>query len=141
MCRAEVRPLAATANADAGKFKKVPTIGEIKAVIPSALFEKSLVHSFLATGRDLLIVAAFALLASTVLDTTFPGFSNPVALAYFLLGWSFYAFWQVATPPNRRALFASHNAHFRSCHRRVPHSPAYGSSHTNVDMARSPTAQ
>ncbi len=108
MCRAEPRSnrandvqsgtrASAASAGDSGKFKNVPTIGEIRAVIPKRCFEKSLVHSFMAVGRDLMIVTVFALLASTVLDTTFPSFSNPMAIAYFVLGWCFYAFWQVGT--------------------------------------------
>lgn len=70
----------------------LPTKGEIKASIPKECFNRSYIWGILYLARDLAISAAFAYGASVVLSTEIP--SDPVELVKFVLGWSFYAFWQ-----------------------------------------------
>ena len=71
---------------------KLPTKGEIKAAVPPQCFERSYVWGILYLARDLTISAAFAYATSLVLSTEIP--SDPVELVKYVLGWSFYAFWQ-----------------------------------------------
>ena len=71
---------------------KLPTKGEIKASIPAECFQRSYIWGILYLARDLTISAAFAYATSLVLSTDIP--SDPVELVKYVLGWSFYAFWQ-----------------------------------------------
>lgn len=70
---------------------KLPSKGEIKAVIPAHCFKRSYVKSMGYVVRDLVTSAAFAYATSLVLSTDVP--SDPVEFAGWALGWSFYAFW------------------------------------------------
>jgi fatty acid desaturase len=71
----------------------LPSRGAIKAVIPEACFRRSYVWSMIYTIRDLVTAAAFVYGTSQVLSTDLPDLANPVAVATWVAGWSFYAFW------------------------------------------------
>lgn len=89
---------------------ELPTKGEIKASIPKECFERSYIWHVLYLVRDLTISAAFAYATSQVLSTDIP--SEPVEIAKYVLGWSFYAFWQgtIWTGPWVSAHEAGHGA-------------------------------
>lgn len=72
---------------------KLPTKGEIKAVIPKECFERSYVWGMLYLWRDLAIAAAFAYGTSRVLNTDLPDLTDVPATLLWVAGWSFYAFW------------------------------------------------
>lgn len=71
----------------------LPTKGEIKACIPKRCFERSYIWGMSYLIRDLIIAAAFVYGTSQVLSTDLPELTDPVAVATWTLGWSFYAFW------------------------------------------------
>ena len=72
---------------------ELPTKGEIKASIPKHCFERSYIWGMYYLLRDLAIAAAFVYATSQVLSTEVPSLTDPVELAKWTLGWSFYAFW------------------------------------------------
>uniref|UniRef100_A0A7S1ZL28 Fatty acid desaturase domain-containing protein n=1 Tax=Trieres chinensis TaxID=1514140 RepID=A0A7S1ZL28_TRICV len=78
------------------KAPKLPSKGEIKAVIPKACFERSAMHSMYFVFRDSAMSAALIYATSLVLSTDLPSnLLSTEALVWFL-GWNFYAFWQGA---------------------------------------------
>lgn len=74
------------------KAPKLPSKGEIKAVIPKECFERSLVHSLYFVLRDTAMAAALVYVTSQVVDTSLPGF-NIVDIVRWVVGWNVYAFW------------------------------------------------
>jgi fatty acid desaturase len=72
----------------------LPTKGEIKAVIPKHCFERSYIWSMYYLIRDFTMAAALVYGTSQVLTTDLPALTDPLAIATYTLGWSFYAFWQ-----------------------------------------------
>jgi fatty acid desaturase len=72
---------------------KLPTKGEIKAVIPKECFQRSYFWGLAYIIRDLSISVAFGYATSQVLSASEVP-SEPLALAKWVAGWSFYAFWQ-----------------------------------------------
>lgn len=76
------------------KAPELPTKGQIKAVIPEYCFERSYVRSMFYVLRDCAMATVFAYATSQVLSTDIPSISNPLQIAAWALGWSFYAFWQ-----------------------------------------------
>lgn len=75
------------------KAPKLPTKGEIKAVIPKECFERSYIRSMGFVLRDTIMAAAWVYGTSLVLSTEIP--SNPLSVeaALWVAGWSVYAFW------------------------------------------------
>jgi fatty acid desaturase len=71
----------------------LPTKGEIKAAIPAHCFQRSYIWGMAYLIRDLIMAAAFAYGTSQVLSTDIPDLTDPVAVATWVAGWSFYAFW------------------------------------------------
>jgi len=74
------------------KAPKLPSKGEIKAVIPKECFERSLVHSLYFVLRDSAMAAALVYATSQVLSTSLPEF-DAVEITKWVFGWNFYAFW------------------------------------------------
>jgi fatty acid desaturase len=77
------------------KAPKLPTKGEIKAVIPAACFERSALHSFYFILRDSAMAAA--LVYATIqagLTTEIPSNLLSIDCMIWFAGWNFYAFWQ-----------------------------------------------
>lgn len=72
---------------------QLPTKGEIKAAIPAHCFQRSYVWGMFYVFRDLSIAAAFVYATSQVLSTELPALDDPTAIATWVAGWSFYAFW------------------------------------------------
>lgn len=76
---------------------KLPTKGEIKAVIPAECFQRSYFWSTFYLCRDLAMTAGFLYGASQVLSTDVPHVTadwNGVAQALlWVTSWVFYAFW------------------------------------------------
>ena len=74
---------------------ELPTKGQIKASIPKECFNRSYFWSLCYMIRDLMTSAAFAYATSQVLSTDMPSTTEqPLEFVKWLLGWSFYAFWQ-----------------------------------------------
>ena len=74
------------------KAPELPTKGQIKAVIPEHCFQRSYVRSMMYVFRDTAMSAALVYATKQVLSTEIP--TQPLELALWALGWSFYAFWQ-----------------------------------------------
>lgn len=74
------------------KAPELPTKGQIKASIPEHCFERSYVWGMVYVLRDTAMSAALVYATSKVLSTEVP--SDPLNIALWALGWSFYAFWQ-----------------------------------------------
>lgn len=72
---------------------KLPTKGEIKAVIPAYCFERSYVWGLFYVFRDLAMAAGLVYATSLVLSTELPNHNEPLAILTWLTGWSAYAFW------------------------------------------------
>eukprot|EP00529_Nitzschia_sp_RCC80_P042670 CAMPEP_0113484984 /NCGR_PEP_ID=MMETSP0014_2-20120614/24248_1 /TAXON_ID=2857 /ORGANISM="Nitzschia sp." /LENGTH=419 /DNA_ID=CAMNT_0000378613 /DNA_START=122 /DNA_END=1378 /DNA_ORIENTATION=+ /assembly_acc=CAM_ASM_000159 len=72
---------------------KLPTKGEIKASIPAHCFERSYIWGMAYLIRDFIIAGGFVYATSQVLSTDLPSLDDPVAIATYVFGWSFYAFW------------------------------------------------
>lgn len=73
---------------------KLPTKGEIKASIPAHCFERSYIWSMMYLIRDFIVAAGFVYATSQVLSTDLPSpTADPLGLAVFVAGWTFYAFW------------------------------------------------
>jgi fatty acid desaturase len=88
-------------NFNGGEVKRVPaklqlpTMGEIRAVIPKHCFEASALRGFAYITRDLIVVASFAFAAYLLLDPAMPSVSEgPLIFAQWFIGWNVYAFWQ-----------------------------------------------
>jgi omega-6 fatty acid desaturase (delta-12 desaturase) len=75
------------------KAPELPTKGQIKAVIPKHCFERSYIWGMAYLIRDFIIAAAFVYGTSQVLSTDLPSLGDPLAVATWVAGWSFYAFW------------------------------------------------
>jgi len=74
---------------------RVPTIAELRSVIPKHCFEASALSSSAYVARDLIIVGTLAFSAYMLLDPVMPSISqNPLVFAKWLVGWNIYAFWQ-----------------------------------------------
>lgn len=76
------------------KAPELPTKGEIKAAVPAHCFERSYIWGMAYLIRDLIISAAFTYATMQVLSTDLPSLSEPVEVLKWVVGWSFYAFWQ-----------------------------------------------
>jgi omega-6 fatty acid desaturase (delta-12 desaturase) len=72
---------------------KVPTKGEVKAVIPKRCFERSALHSMMYVGRDLSMAAAFVYATNSLLSTELPSTLLSTDTLVWVAGWNFYAFW------------------------------------------------
>jgi fatty acid desaturase len=72
---------------------ELPTKGQIKASIPKECFERSYIWGMMYLIRDFIMAGAFAYGTSQVLSTDIPSLTDPVAMATWVAGWSFYAFW------------------------------------------------
>ena len=72
---------------------ELPTKGQIKAAIPKHCFNRSYIWGMCYLIRDLATAAAFVYGTSRVLSTDLPELSDPVAVATWVFGWTFYAFW------------------------------------------------
>lgn len=75
------------------KAPELPTKGQIKAAIPAHCFKRSYFWSMFYLSRDFVIAGAFVYATSQVLSTDLPSLTDPVELAKWVFGWSFYAFW------------------------------------------------
>eukprot|EP00934_Nitzschia_sp_Nitz4_P001228 Nitzschia sp. Nitz4//scaffold120_size68122//45775//47064//NITZ4_006051-RA/size68122-processed-gene-0.50-mRNA-1//-1//CDS//3329534299//1228//frame0 len=73
---------------------EIPTKGALKAAIPAHCFERSYLRSFGSTIRDVIMAVGFAYGTSLVMSTDLPSLSDPAAVALYVAGWGFYAFWQ-----------------------------------------------
>jgi len=74
---------------------QLPTIGELRAVIPKHCFEASALRGFAYIARDLFLVTALAITACMLLDPVMPSVSeDPWVFAKWFIGWNLYAFWQ-----------------------------------------------
>lgn len=75
------------------KAPKLPSKGEIKAVIPKECFERSYCHSMWFVLRDTLMAGALVYVTQACLSTTVP--SNLFSLdgLSWFAGWNMYAFW------------------------------------------------
>mmetsp|Transcript_20257 Transcript_20257/g.42095 ORF Transcript_20257/g.42095 Transcript_20257/m.42095 type:complete len:435 (-) Transcript_20257:153-1457(-) len=71
----------------------LPTKGEIKASIPAHCFERSYIWGMYYLLRDAVIAVGFVYATSQVLSTEMPSIFDPLAVAGWAAGWSFYAFW------------------------------------------------
>jgi len=72
---------------------KVPTKGQVKAIIPDRCFERSGTHSMIYVARDLAMAAGWVFVTNSVLSTDLPSkFFSLDTIAWFI-GWNFYAFW------------------------------------------------
>ena len=78
---------------------KLPTKGELKAVIPAHCFERSYVKSFFYLVRDLVMAAACLFAANHCLSmslsvslTSISSWAEVNVLLLWVLGWAFYAF-------------------------------------------------
>ena len=78
------------------KAPELPTKGQIKDVIPAHCFKRSYVWGMVYVFRDTIMAAGLAYATSQVLSTDIPSTSDPTKLLAWVLGWSFYAFWQGA---------------------------------------------
>jgi fatty acid desaturase len=75
------------------KAPKLPSKGEIKAVIPKECFERSYMHSMWFVFRDTAMAAALIYATNSALSTAVPeNILSLDALTWFA-GWNFYAFW------------------------------------------------
>lgn len=72
---------------------ELPTKGQIKACIPKHCFQRSYVWGMYYLLRDCAIAGAFLYASSKVLSTDLPNLMDPLAVATWTFGWSFYAFW------------------------------------------------
>jgi omega-6 fatty acid desaturase (delta-12 desaturase) len=73
---------------------KLPTKGEIKAVIPDRCFERSYVWGMAYLIQDAIMAAVFAYGTSRVLSTDLPSLDEPtIVIAGWVVGWAVYAFW------------------------------------------------
>ena len=76
---------------------KLPTKGQVKAVIPAHCFERSYVQSFFYLFRDLVMATACVLTAQHCLSTSLPSndsetsSNTTTALLLWTAGWSVYA--------------------------------------------------
>lgn len=68
----------------------IPSVGEIKAVIPTHCFKRSYFWSTYYVFRDTAWAAGCVYIASQCLSTTVP--SNPMDLIQWLVGWNVYIF-------------------------------------------------
>jgi len=73
---------------------KLPTKGEIKAVIPARCFERSALHSLYFVARDSAMAAGLVYLAHKCLSTDLPSNLFGVEALIWAVGWTSYAFWQ-----------------------------------------------
>lgn len=73
------------------KAPKLPSKGEIKAVIPKECFERSYMHSVYFVFRDTAMAVALVYATNSVLSTDLP--TNVADALTWFLGWNFYAFW------------------------------------------------
>jgi len=72
---------------------KLPTKGEIKAVIPKECFERSYVRSMGFVLRDSIMAGALVYGTNMVLSTDVPTDLLSVDAALWVTGWTLYAFW------------------------------------------------
>jgi len=72
---------------------KLPSKGEVKAVIPKECFEKSYVHSIYFVIRDTALAVGCAYAAYATLNTDLPENLLSVNALGWFLGWNVYAFW------------------------------------------------
>lgn len=72
---------------------KVPTKGQVKAIIPSRCFERSGLHSMLYVARDLSMAAGFVYIVNSILSTQLPSNLLSLDTVAWFVGWNFYAFW------------------------------------------------
>jgi len=73
---------------------KLPTKGEIKAIIPKECFQRSALHSFYFIFRDSAMAAALVYATMQVLSTEIPSNLLSIEGLKWFAGWNFYAFWQ-----------------------------------------------
>lgn len=79
------------------KAPKLPTKGEIKAVIPKECFERSYLHSMYFVSRDTIIAIGIVLLTKSCLSTEIPSNLFSLEGLTWFAGWNMYAFWMGAT--------------------------------------------
>jgi len=72
---------------------KVPTKGQVKAIIPKRCFERSGLHSMLYVARDLSMAAGFVYIVNSILSTELPSSLLSLDTVAWFVGWNFYAFW------------------------------------------------
>lgn len=75
------------------KAPKLPSKGEIKAVIPKQCFERSYVHSMYYILRDTLMAAICAYITYQTLSTDVPSEILSIDALKWFIGWNTYAFW------------------------------------------------
>jgi omega-6 fatty acid desaturase (delta-12 desaturase) len=74
---------------------KLPTIEEVRAVIPKHCFEASAMRGFAYIFRDLSVIATFGFSAYLLLDPAMPSvWQDPLVFAKWFIGWNVYGFWQ-----------------------------------------------
>lgn len=71
---------------------KIPSIAEIKAVIPKHCFERSYFWSVYYVLRDTVWAIGCAYLANQYLSTDVPSLDNPIDVLKWVAGWSTYIF-------------------------------------------------
>jgi len=72
---------------------KVPTKGQVKAVIPDRCFERSGAHSMLYVARDLSMGVALVFVVNSLISTELPSKLFSLNAIVWFAGWNFYAFW------------------------------------------------
>jgi len=75
------------------KAPKLPSKGQIKAVIPKECFDRSYVRSMYFVARDTAMAAGLVFATSQVLSTELPETLLSVEALGWAFGWNFYAFW------------------------------------------------
>uniref|UniRef100_A0A7S2HZP2 Fatty acid desaturase domain-containing protein n=1 Tax=Helicotheca tamesis TaxID=374047 RepID=A0A7S2HZP2_9STRA len=75
------------------KAPKLPSKGEIKAVIPKECFKRSYVHSMYFVFRDTAWAVALVYATNQLLSTDLPSELLSLDTLKWVLGWNFYAFW------------------------------------------------
>ena len=71
--------------------KDIPTLKQIRAVIPNECFEHSLFWSLFYLARDLLMASACVYACAQLLSTDLP--TSLLGALGWVFGWSMYAFW------------------------------------------------
>jgi len=75
------------------KAPKIPSKGEVKAVIPKECFERSYIHSMWFVLRDTAMAGGLVFLTKSFLSTECPSSMMSLEGMFWVLGWNFYAFW------------------------------------------------
>jgi fatty acid desaturase len=75
------------------KAPKLPSKGEIKAVIPKECFQRSYVRSMYFVARDSVMAGGLVYATSQLLSTELPQNMLSLDAVTWFFGWNFYAFW------------------------------------------------